>query len=353
MNSSGKHASDRPSSSGRGKAPVVGASFRRAALAASAGVVISLIATSNARADCGIGSLGAYAETDTDFDGTIQTQSACGTYSAIPGVSSVSDPINGGSASSRASVITNPGQPLSLGAFATSSGVAVSGSATASFGDTTYLTVTQTEKLHAYGALRLKQDGARLVFTGPTGSSQPLADLVAGEIYDVLFLINVSGFATQFTGATLDLTFGNVTDVASFSDGAWSVSQGNIELPSGVDGDFLFTFENVAPPTPEDPANLDLSLTATAGSDGNDTGTIDLLDPVTVDGVTVYDYLGNIVPSVSAVSGLGIYYPVTDGVAGSPVPEPSTWATMLLGFAGLGLAGYRRAGRRKRAVAPG
>jgi hypothetical protein len=27
----------------------------------------------------------------------------------------------------------------------------------------------------------------------------------------------------------------------------------------------------------------------------------------------------------------------------SPVPEPSTWAMMLLGFAGLGFAGYRRA----------
>ena len=27
----------------------------------------------------------------------------------------------------------------------------------------------------------------------------------------------------------------------------------------------------------------------------------------------------------------------------SPVPEPSTWAMMLVGFAGLGFAGYRRA----------
>ena len=326
--------------------PVIGASFWRAALAASAGAMISLIAASNARADCSPG-LGAYAETNTDFDGTIQTQSACGTYSAIPGVSSVSDPINGGSVSSRASVITNPGQPLTLGAFATSSGVALSGSATASFSDTTYLTVTQTEKLHAYGDLRLKQDGTRLVFTGPTGSSQPLADLVAGEIYNVVFLINVSGFATQFTSATLDLAFGSVTDVASFSDGAWSLSQGNIQLPSGADGDFLFTFENVAPPTPEDPANLDLGLTVTAGSDGNDAGTIDFLDPVKLDSRTVYDSLGNIVPSVSAVSGLGIYYPVTDGVAGSPVPEPSTWAMLLLGLAGLGFAGYGRTRGRK------
>ena len=34
---------------------------------------------------------------------------------------------------------------------------------------------------------------------------------------------------------------------------------------------------------------------------------------------------------------------VQGGPNGSPVPEPSTWAMMLLGFAGLGFAGYRRA----------
>jgi hypothetical protein len=35
-----------------------------------------------------------------------------------------------------------------------------------------------------------------------------------------------------------------------------------------------------------------------------------------------------------------------DGVfaLGGAVPEPSTWAMMLLGFAGLGLAGYRSTG---------
>jgi PEP-CTERM motif-containing protein len=30
-------------------------------------------------------------------------------------------------------------------------------------------------------------------------------------------------------------------------------------------------------------------------------------------------------------------------VAAGGVPEPSTWAMMLLGFAGLGFAGYRKA----------
>jgi hypothetical protein len=30
---------------------------------------------------------------------------------------------------------------------------------------------------------------------------------------------------------------------------------------------------------------------------------------------------------------------------GSAIPEPSTWVMMLVGFAGLGFAGYRRATR--------
>jgi hypothetical protein len=38
----------------------------------------------------------------------------------------------------------------------------------------------------------------------------------------------------------------------------------------------------------------------------------------------------------------------SDFAPGSPVPEPSTWAMLLLGFAGLGFAGYRA---RKRTVA--
>ena len=162
----------------------------------------------------------------------------------------------------------------------------------------------------------------------------------------MVFLINVSGFATQFTGATLDLAFGSVTDVASFSDGAWSISQGNIQLPSGADGDFLFTFENVAPPTPEDPANLDLGLTVTAGSDGNDAGTMTSWTGQ-VDSVTVYDFLGNIVPSVSAVSGLGNLLPSNGRGRRLACPRAFDLGELLLGLAGLGFAGYGRTRGRK------
>jgi hypothetical protein len=57
--------------------------------------------------------------------------------------------------------------------------------------------------------------------------------------------------------------------------------------------------------------------------------------------------------TVDAFSGLGFWENQPGGQPGSrngfipsnyaPTPEPSTWAMMLAGFAGLGLAGYRRA----------
>jgi PEP-CTERM motif len=70
---------------------------------------------------------------------------------------------------------------------------------------------------------------------------------------------------------------------------------------------------------------------------------------ITVDGVemlfessndTVIN-LGNFGPNIDlTINGFGAF--VIGGVV-EAVPEPSTWALMLLGFAGLGYAGYRRA----------
>ena len=42
-------------------------------------------------------------------------------------------------------------------------------------------------------------------------------------------------------------------------------------------------------------------------------------------------------------TGLAAQWSPSDPSAAISVPEPSTWAMMLLGFAGLGFAGYRRA----------
>jgi hypothetical protein len=57
---------------------------------------------------------------------------------------------------------------------------------------------------------------------------------------------------------------------------------------------------------------------------------------------TVID-LGNFGPDIDlTINGFGTF------VVGGAVPEPSTWALLLFGFAGLGFAGYRSAGRGRR-----
>jgi hypothetical protein len=142
-----------PASGGRLPAPRA----RGAVLAfCAAATVAELSAVSLAHADCP--AIGASASTSTDFDGTIQTQSACGTFSAIPNVSFVDDPDNGGSATSRAQASGDPGISLSLGAYAFSSGVALSASAGASFSDTIALDVGQTAALEDYGKAVENQD---------------------------------------------------------------------------------------------------------------------------------------------------------------------------------------------------
>jgi threonine/homoserine/homoserine lactone efflux protein len=53
--------------------------------------------------------------------------------------------------------------------------------------------------------------------------------------------------------------------------------------------------------------------------------------------------------TVNAALITGLNGPVGIAIGGTPtVPEPSTWAMMLLGFAGLGYAGYRRARAARR-----
>ena len=82
----------------------------------------------------------------------------------------------------------------------------------------------------------------------------------------------------------------------------------------------------------------------------------DILDSVSASFAT-YDLTTSIGPIVgSSEFDAGSSFPTTGGAfvltsvgdatftaATSAIPEPSTWAMMLIGFAGLGYAGYRRA----------
>jgi hypothetical protein len=74
-----------------------------------------------------------------------------------------------------------------------------------------------------------------------------------------------------------------------------------------------------------------------------------LLDTSTYDGAT-FASLGVTPGRYEWTWGLGANQNFTLVIGGSPVPEPATWAMMLLGFAGLGFMGYRSVGRPRRAA---
>jgi hypothetical protein len=89
------------------------------------------------------------------------------------------------------------------------------------------------------------------------------------------------------------------------------------------------------------------------GADGNTHGYIDN------NGVfTSFDPPGSASTTINGINDkgdiVGFYTnPATDtvdGFVGTPVPEPSTWAMMLAGFAGLGFLGYRKVGQGKLAA---
>lgn len=78
---------------------------------------------------------------------------------------------------------------------------------------------------------------------------------------------------------------------------------------------------------------------------------------------TTFDPTGSVSTTINGLNDkgdiVGFYTDaVSDTVIGfvgapsaTPVPEPSTWAAMLVGFAGLGFAGYRRSSRKSFAIA--
>jgi hypothetical protein len=85
--------------------------------------------------------------------------------------------------------------------------------------------------------------------------------------------------------------------------------------------------------------NLDLADTGFPANLG--TGNFTTIAEVGTEGNNGFDYMPG-----------GVAYPLNNEYVGisDAVPEPATWAMMLLGFAGLGFAGYRKA-KKARAAA--
>jgi hypothetical protein len=83
------------------------------------------------------------------------------------------------------------------------------------------------------------------------------------------------------------------------------------------------------------------------------TGVLTTVDNPNADGTTAFGVEGTIVNGINDKGQLVGFYantdqPAVNGFLANPVPEPSTWAMMLVGFAGLGFFGYRASRQRGR-----
>jgi hypothetical protein len=142
----------------------------------------------------------------------------------------------------------------------------------------------------------------------------------------------VTGGAHVTVGLNLDtsVTAADITDTTPSSPGfkAPQLPTGNVPGGTAPGGHFgVFTIGLVGDWT---------------GTSSHFAGPIDLM----ITGISTSDFVANTDGFIAVADLLGSKG--TGDVGGmtgtlTPVPEPSTWAMMLLGFAGLGFAGYRKA----------
>jgi hypothetical protein len=158
-----------------------------------------------------------------------------------------------------------------------------------------------------------------------TGSASPFADFIKFKL----------PYTEQLTVTSISATTAILTGGAH-PEKNFQLKSGNLELFSGLPG--------LGSPVPGESG-------AVTGSNQHYSGG---LDPVILPAGHYYlEFTGIYDPQKwSVTKGVGKYVLDTgsklsyDGtISVTAVPEPSTWAMMLLGFAGLGFAGYRRAAR--------
>ena len=154
----------------------------------------------------------------------------------------------------------------------------------------------------------------------------------SGPIFTI-FSANVLGDTSSVRG----LDGGAFVDLAGFTVAVGSVSG----------SDTVYTFRTELPSSP----TFDLTLGLYAGSYPSPLGGIanaDFSETVRLSSIETFDASGHAFDFGAITGASGRIYDAT-GVHAAVVvgaPEPSTWAMMLLGFAGLGLVSYRSTRRR-------
>jgi hypothetical protein len=157
------------------------------------------------------------------------------------------------------------------------------------------------------------------------------------EVFDFNFGPGVTGTFTTGASSPTDPGFDLITGLT-------------FDLLSGDDdNDFPFSFTNLVASGFATDAAFNPTTAAFinhfAGMTFDDIGSFDLLPPdFVIDQSFSQDsrFIDGLVVGDRFVA-FSVFAPLVINELGTTVPEPSTWAMMLIGFAGLGFAGYQRA----------
>jgi hypothetical protein len=199
--------------------------------------------------------------------------------------------------------------------------------------------------------------------SGPTESGAIFCS--AGTVNEVKFY---GGGHYDFTVYALSLVSSNagqneqiftVVDEQTFTGGATTEGVHNLSADFGVGaGDFL-AFAGIGPYYPQRPNDAKGSDVAYESS--SEPNSFMAIPPTAGETFTVgvhrdlkatYDYNSNGTGNQGRYYGFGVFYTAALSAYMPTIPEPSSWVMMLLGFAGLGHAGYRSSRRGGAAVLP-
>jgi PEP-CTERM motif len=130
--------------------------------------------------------------------------------------------------------------------------------------------------------------------------------------------------------------------VGAGPDGAFVNGTQSFDLNAGTNGDLFTVSSNAAYTALTGTGRVVWTLTDLNFSDGSPLigfNIIESLDPVTINSLTptsvTFSYADTAIPA-------GTYFEAQFVTQVAAVPEPSTWAMMILGFLGVGFMAYRR-----------